>query len=171
MITGGLTFCADCSGFFHSHAFQCFFFLFHAILLLFHGSVILPLCYFSSVSSTFLLLSWHRKLAYAAVDPLSIYAFIFSPHASLKYLIPLSFFMPSCSNHFFPQVLDRWLTCNLSLSWCSTHETEILSRFFIWRSSISFLLHITTSTASPRTTGHNSPYSSSFSWVCPNIFG
>lgn len=135
MITGALTFALPC------RLFGVFSILMHPSvfsfsLLQFCDCFILFLCYFSSVISLYvILILCHRKLAYAAVEPLSIYAFIFSPHASLKYLIPPSFLHPVLLKSSFPQVLDRWLPCNLSLSWCCTHKTETLIKHLIWRSN------------------------------------
>lgn len=165
MITGALTFAFPCRlfGFF---PFSCILVFFSFSLLQFCDCFILFLCYFSSAISLYvLLILCHRKLAYAAGAPLSIYAFIFSPHASLKYLIPLSFLHPVLLKSSFPQVLDRWPPCNSSLAWCCTHKTETLIKHLIWRSNVSFLQHrilrgqmrIAPSTASSRITGHNSP--------------
>lgn len=179
MITGGLTFLADCSvlGFF---SFSCVFFLFHAIMLLFHGSVILPLCYFSSVSALKCsLILCHRKLAHVVVDPLSIYAFIFSPHASLKYLIPLSFFspIPSCSNHLFLKFQTdslhatwAWLDALLMRlkHWSNTSsDAAAYLSCSIWFLEDKFASLQLQPVHAPQGTNHL--YSSSFSW--DSMFG
>lgn len=88
-----------------------FFFLPLEILRLFH---IIPLLFFFRRLSLYvLLILCHRKLAYAAVEPLSIYAFIFSPHASLKYLIPLSFFASRPAQIIFSSSLRQMASVQL----------------------------------------------------------